>query len=198
MFSFKNYDIPIDVIAYVILKHISYFQLDKILKYFRLTPKEMALVKFKIYKQRIQITTSGRSIEYKIDGRLHRINGPAMEVVGNVKIWYISDTKHRTDGPAAEWTDGTQEWYMHGKRHRLDGPAVISSNGNVEWWLRGKLHREDGPAVEFANGTKCWYINDKLHREDGPAIIYASGKKEFWMNGKKMPHYNKPTRKKII
>ena len=31
---------------------------------------------------------------------------------------------HRVDGPAIEYSNGTKEWYINGKRHRLDDPAI--------------------------------------------------------------------------
>ncbi len=50
---------------------------------------------------------------------------------------------HRDDGPAVECTDGTLYWYQHGKitmygkLHRDDGPAIIYSDGNQYWYQHG-------------------------------------------------------------
>ena len=66
---------------------------------------------------------------------------------------------HREDGPALEWVDGGKEWYLNGKLHREDGPAVECADGDKSWWVNGKLHREDGPAVECADGDKSWWVN---------------------------------------
>jgi len=60
---------------------------------------------------------------------------------------------HRLDGPAIEHADGYRAWYAEGKIHRLDGPAIEHGDGTREWWVEGKLHRLDGPAVECADGT---------------------------------------------
>ena len=68
---------------------------------------------------------------------------------------------HRLDGPAIEYAGGTKDWYQNDQLHRLDGPAVEWANGNTEWWQNGNLHRLDGPAVEWASGFKAWYIYGK-------------------------------------
>jgi hypothetical protein len=79
------------------------------------------------------------------------------------KYWYLNGKWHRIDGPAVEDADGTKVWYLNGKLHREDGPAIEWANGSREWWLNGKRHREDGPAVELANGAKAWYLNGKKY-----------------------------------
>ena len=54
------------------------------------------------------------------------------------KYWYQDDKLHRLDGPAIELRSGTKEWYQDGKLHRLDGPAVERNEGPNEWWINGK------------------------------------------------------------
>ena len=39
------------------------------------------------------------------------------------KEWRINGKFHREDGPAIEWSNGDKEWYLNGRRHREDGPA---------------------------------------------------------------------------
>ena len=77
--------------------------------------------------------------------------------------FYYSDKKmtklHREDGPAVELADGSKHWYLNGKLHREDGPAVEWSDGSKSWYLNGKWHREDGPAIECADGSKYWNLN---------------------------------------
>jgi hypothetical protein len=58
---------------------------------------------------------SGR-IEYKLNGKLHREDGPAMELVDGKKKWYRTGILHREDGPAVELPDGTKGWYIDGVR----------------------------------------------------------------------------------
>jgi hypothetical protein len=68
---------------------------------------------------------------------------------------------HRTDGPALEWVHGYSEWFLNGLRHRTTGPAIQKGNGTKMWYLNDKLHRTNGPAIEWANGVKEWYLNHR-------------------------------------
>ena len=77
------------------------------------------------------------------------------------KRWKLNGKYHRIDGPAIEWSNGDKSWYLYNKLHRLDGPAIERAYGYKAWYLNNKRHREDGPAMEFGNGTKEWWINDK-------------------------------------
>ena len=47
---------------------------------------------------------------------------------------------HRLDGPAVEYPDGYKAWYLNGERHREDGPAIEGCDGSKEWWLNGKQY----------------------------------------------------------
>ena len=97
------------------------------------------------------------------------MNKPECKIYANgTKEWRLNGKLHREDGPAAEYANGTKYWYLNGKLHREDGPAVERANGYKEWRLNGKLHREDGPAVEYSNGTKAWWLN---HGEVDPETI---------------------------
>ncbi len=73
-------------------------------------------------------------IEYRLLGRLHRDNQPA--------VYYHN---------------GRQDWYQYGKRHRANNPAIIFAHGSQYWYQHGQLHRDDGPAVIYDNGTQFWY-----------------------------------------
>jgi hypothetical protein len=112
---------------------------------------------------------------YYQNGKLSRLDGPAVEHSNGRKEWWINGIRHRLDGPAVEWADGTKYWYLNGKLHREDGPAFESSQGMKQWWLNGFRHRSDGPAIECADGTNRWYVNGLRHRENGPAISMADG-----------------------
>ena len=52
----------------------------------------------------------------------------SVEYLNISKCWYKKGKLHREDGPAVELVRGQKEWYKEGKLHRLDGPAV-------EWGL---------------------------------------------------------------
>ena len=97
MFNLKDYDIPIDLIAYEFLRFVSYFDLDGILSCFRLKPKEIASIKFKIYKQRLTLMQYTDKTEHMVEGKLHR-----------------------EDGPAVEWSCGTKEWFINGNYIRFE------------------------------------------------------------------------------
>lgn len=75
--------------------------------------------------------------EWRVDGKLHRIDGPAREYENGEKYWFSEGNIHRENGPAAEFSDGTKIWYIKGKCHRIDGPAIEYSNGDKEWWIDG-------------------------------------------------------------
>ena len=117
---------------------------DKILNYWE---------KSTLYKT---ITTTEKTIK-QVNGKIHRLDGPAIEWSNGHKEWWLNDKRHRLDGPAIEWSHGKQ-WWVNNKLHRSDGPAVERSNGDNEWWVDGKKHRSDGPAVEWADGGKEWWV----------------------------------------
>jgi hypothetical protein len=83
-------------------------------------------------------------------------------------IEYINEDGklHRLDGPAVEWKYGNKSWYINGMLHREDGPARESITGNKCWYINGLLHREDGPAIELSDGEKNWYLNDIEYTEE--------------------------------
>ena len=88
-------------------------------------------------------------------------NQPIKTTEDGITEYRLDGELHREDGPAIEFTNGNKEWWLNGKLHREDGPAIEYTNGTKEWWLNGKRHREGGPACEYTNGTKVWYLNDK-------------------------------------
>ena len=81
------------------------------------------------------------------------------ELTNGEKHWWLNGKLHRVDGPAREWADGAKEWYRNGKQHRVDGPAWEGANGSKVWYLNDKRHRVDGPAIEYSDGSKSWYLN---------------------------------------
>jgi hypothetical protein len=87
------------------------------------------------------------------------------EVDNTCVVWKMDGKQHRTDGPAVIGGDGTQAWYLDGKVHRTDGPAVIHANGYQAWYLDNKRHRTDGPAVIDSDGSQWWYLDNKPYTE---------------------------------
>jgi hypothetical protein len=72
---------------------------------------------------------------------------------------------HRLDGPAVEWRNGSKEWWVDGFRHRSDGPSIVYTDGHMEWHVIGMRHREDGPAIIYNDGTMEWFIIDVHYRK---------------------------------
>jgi hypothetical protein len=91
----------------------------------------------------------------------HIINPNIMQEWRSKKEWRVKGKLHRLEGPAIIWANGTQEWWVHNKKHRIDGPAFIAADGTQAWWVNGLLHKLDGPAIILANGNQHWYINGK-------------------------------------
>ena len=61
---------------------------------------------------------SAGNYHYKVNGKYHREDGPALEYYGG----------------------GGGHWYINGKLHRIDGPAVDYSFGHQEYWLNGSRY----------------------------------------------------------
>ena len=90
---------------------------------------------------------------YNQNGKLHRIDGPAI-----LDYFEFEDVKIERE-----------QWYLNGKLHREKDPAYIKYlySGEIdyeEWWVNGNLHRTDGPAfIEYSESGKIeieeWYLN---------------------------------------
>lgn len=73
-------------------------------------------------------------------------------VVLNTTRWYVGGKLHRLDGPAVEPETGENQWYLDGELHRQDGPATTyfkNNKANSCWLVHGKKHRLDGPAIVY-------------------------------------------------
>ena len=84
-----------------------------------------------------RIEKLSRSTEYTLEGRRHRLDGPAVEWSNGSKEWLVDDRLHRLDGPALESADGIKMWLVKGKLHNLDGPAIEEPDGRKRWFVRG-------------------------------------------------------------
>jgi hypothetical protein len=74
----------------------------------------------------------------------------------------LNDKLHREDGPAIEWHDGAKLWYIAGILHRRDGPAVDNFDGEYRWYFCGKLLNRDNASSRaykdfllLTNYVKC-------------------------------------------
>ena len=86
------------------------------------------------------------SIEYRLNGKLHREDGPAKIWPNGSIAWCLNGKLHRTGGPAAIFPSDII-WYTNSKYHRLDGPAVIQSNilsgSFIRWFIHGINYQEE-------------------------------------------------------
>jgi len=74
------------------------------------------------------------------------------------KYWRLNGELHREDGPAIEYADGTKGWWLNGKYHREDGPAIEFADGGKGWRLNGKIiHPEALVDLHLSRGTFCYY-----------------------------------------
>jgi hypothetical protein len=64
--------------------------------------------------------------------------------------WLLDGKLHREDGPAIEYANGTKQWWLDGKLHREDGPAIEWSIGTKQWWLDGEEYTKE----EFVKKTR--------------------------------------------
>lgn len=93
----------------------------------------------------------GIYFEYKNSlNQYHREDGPAVKSQYGL-FWYLNGKLHRLDGPAELMYNGYKAWYKEGEIHREDGPACEWADGRKMWYRNGRLHREDGPACEYPN-----------------------------------------------
>ena len=58
------------------------------------------------------------------------------------KSWFLNGKRHRVDGPAVKFANGDRFWYLNGRCHRENGPAIEYANGDRVWYLNGKQYSE--------------------------------------------------------
>lgn len=75
------------------------------------------------------------NVSYKLDGKFHREDGPAVERANGGKSWFLNGKRHREDGPAIEFADGDKSWYLHGKHCKstyASGEVVVEKQNSFE------------------------------------------------------------------
>jgi hypothetical protein len=122
-----------------------------------------------------------RTKRWYVNKVIHRIGAPAIEYLDGDNEWRINGELHRDDGPAFTY-GGRTVWYQHGLCHRVGGPAFVFP-GTECWFKDGLIHRDGGPAQVNIDGTQVWKVNGQYHRLDGPARIGRYGLKEWWIDG---------------
>jgi hypothetical protein len=91
-----------------------------------------------------------------------------VDVYGN-KVWRNSSGKlHRIDGPAIEHSNGDKSYCIDGKYHRIDGPAIEYVNDFKMWWYM------NGEYLGL-NDSGFWAFWDRLtleQKKDPVLLIY--------------------------
>ena len=83
---------------------------------------------------------------WRLNGKLHREDGPAVEYVNNGdKCWYLNGKLHREDGPAVEWDNGSKYWYLNGEEVTEEEHKRRTSKATCE----GKVVEIDGVKYEL-------------------------------------------------
>ena len=67
------------------------------------------------------------------------------------KIWHTDGKVHRLDGPAIEYPDGSKFYFQDNKLNRTNGPALEYHDGHVGWHLNGIEYTFD----QFLELTTC-------------------------------------------
>ena len=65
-----------------------------------------------------------------------KFTGCLIDAVNDI-AWFKNGKYHREDGPAVELVKGSKYWCKHGKYHREDGPAIEWADGSKCWYLNG-------------------------------------------------------------
>ncbi len=65
------------------------------------------------------------------------------------KEWRVNGKLHREDGPAVIYPDGAEMWYQYGSLHRDDGPAIILPDGTKKWGFLGVTYADDAPHIRI-------------------------------------------------
>lgn len=93
---------------------------------------------FDALKYHIKIDTSGNRYYRNAASQLHRICGPAVELVDGTKFWFQNGKLHREDGPAMVYPNGAWSWYLNGVRYTehnfrvaLDSRSKIMSQHGI-------------------------------------------------------------------
>lgn len=70
-------------------------------------------MEYQIYE--VSIFENG-TIEWRQNGKLNRVGGPAVEGYDGYQAYYKNDMHHRLDGPAIIYADGREAYYINGQQ----------------------------------------------------------------------------------
>jgi len=89
---------------------------------------------------KVEVNENSTKRYFNDKGKLHRLDGPALEYSDGIKQWCIIDKHHRNIDPATEWLNGGKRWVFNNKYHRIGGPC--SSYGD-HWDIHGERYTKE-------------------------------------------------------
>jgi hypothetical protein len=94
------------------------------------------------------------------------------------KRWFLNGKHHRVDGPAIVTSEGSKVWCSNGMWHREDGPARESVDGDKQWWLNDK------PLFRLPPESQPFIILEEFMDEEGDMKIkvLTQGGIRIWPN----------------
>lgn len=139
---------------------------------------------------------------YNIDGKRHRLDGPAL-IRGENDIRYFIDGNQYSE---EEYPNKVKEYIVSSLISKtkktpqftikFEGETLVGDEAptkDKEQWFRnaeckrcflnGELHCSTGPAVVYFNGIRAWYQHGVLSRFDGPAVETNDGHDSFYIDG---------------
>lgn len=122
-------------------------------------------------------------------GKRHNPNGPAVIDMRNDERrmeWYLDGKLSRNDGPAIVVHDEQgrlvrEGFYQAGKHHRVDGPAELQYDPDTGiaytemWKVNGQLHREGNLPAIIGRDCDTGEVIEELYYEHGKAIVPDGG-----------------------
>lgn len=93
-----------------------------------------------------RVKTSGDIIWYKDKDLkiISRLDGPAIENTNGYQAYVVDGKFHRLGGPAQIWDENNCNYFEDDKLHRLDGPACIrSSPRDNQYFIKGKCFSKE-------------------------------------------------------
>jgi hypothetical protein len=128
---------------------------------------------------------------YKVNGKIHREDGPAITDLHGSEYWFYNNQFHKDQIiDDVHWNNHNyaysklklNPWYNPGKHHIHD-----KYRRQQRWYICGKLNRYltenfiELPTIVKHSGEQ-YHVNGLLHRSDGPAYTKWD-KMEWWTNG---------------
>ena len=98
--------------------------------------------------------------EYSVtfDARIAKIDGMVIDDDGDTSYW-VDGKLHRVDGAAIEHLNGDRSYWVNGVLHRTDGPAVEDIDGAVRYCIHGnQLTEEEFKEVTQSDEHLNWYL----------------------------------------